>query len=398
VQWGNNNGSPLPGIVCFRLARSGARCREAHWRYVLHWGIIAKKFGQKGTGRPQAMTALTKYQRLEGAGLWRGDPKEQRRNVVVALGDATLVISDSRSGAILSHWSLPAVHRINSSRHPAIFAPGPEAEDQVETLELDDETLIAALETIHAALVVRPRLRHLRRGLGAVAAVVVAGLTVFWLPGALANHTSGIVPSAKRAQLGRQALEELTASTRAVRVCADPAGRQALATLRGRILGASDRVVVLDGLHGLQAAHLPGQLVVIGRGLLERLDSPEALAGYMIAESLAAEAQDPLRDMLRYAGTRATFALLTTGNLPAEALAGYAASRLTRPMNVPDPAQLAARFDALGATVSSYALSLPPEAVSVAQALADQPVGGARSTSRILSDGEWITLQNICQN
>jgi len=342
------------------------------------------------------MTALTKYQRLEGQGLWRADPAEQRRDVVVALGHASLVISDLRSGAVLSHWSLPAVRRLNPSRVPAIYAPGEDA--QSETLELDDETLIGALETIRSALVHRPRLRHLRRGLGALAAVLAVGLGVFWLPGALVNHTAGIVPSAKRAQIGREALEALTATVPGARVCADPAGRQALVTLRSRVLEGSDRVAVVDGLPGLEAAHLPGRLVVIGRGLLERLDSPEALAGYMMAEILAAEADDPLRALLSHAGTRATFALLTTGELPVEAFANYARLRLAQPMAVPDAAALAARFNALEVPVSAYAVSLPDTAGALAQALADQPASGTRGTARLLSDGEWITLQGICQS
>ena len=43
------------------------------------------------------MTALSKYQRLESAGLWRQDADAQRRDVVVNLGDASLVLSDPRS-------------------------------------------------------------------------------------------------------------------------------------------------------------------------------------------------------------------------------------------------------------------------------------------------------------
>lgn len=342
------------------------------------------------------MTALTQYQRLEGQGLWRADPAEQRRNVVVALGDASLVITDFRSGAVLSHWSLPAVRRLNGSRVPAVYAPGEDA--QTETLELDDETLIEALETIRTALVHRPRLRHLRRGLGALAAVLAVGLGVFWLPDALVRHTAAIVPSAKRAQIGREALEALTATQPGARVCADPAGRQALVTLRSRVLGTGDRVAVVDGLPGLEAAHLPGRLVVIGRGLLERLDGPEALAGYMIAEILAAEVDDPLHALLSHAGTRATFALLTTGNLSVEAFAGYAALRLAQPMAVPDATLLAARFDALGVPASAYALSLSDGDGALAQALADQPASGPRLSGRLLSDGEWITLQGICQH
>lgn len=341
------------------------------------------------------MTALTKYQRLEGSGLWRADPQEQRRDVAVSLGDSSLVIKDSRSGAVLSHWSLPAVHRINPARRPALFAPGPE---ETETLELDDDILIEALETIRSALALRPRWRRVHLGLAALAVVLVTGLAVFWLPDALVRHAAGIVPPAKRAQIGREALDEATRSSPGMRICADAAGRQAMATLRGRVLGASDRVVVVDGLPGLQSAHLPGRLVVIGRDLLERLDSPEALVGYLIGEALQSELEDPLRDMLRYAGMRATFALLTTGNLPADAVSGYATLRLARPMVLPDATALTARLDALTVSPAAYALSLPEAAASLVEALADQPASGARGGTRLLSDGEWITLQNICQN
>src|SRR5690606_10694329 len=90
------------------------------------------------------MTALTKYQKLECTGLWRDAPDAQRREVVVNFGEASLTMSDPRSELALSHWSLPAVERMNPGEMPALYAPGPEAD---ETLELDDPDMIAALET-----------------------------------------------------------------------------------------------------------------------------------------------------------------------------------------------------------------------------------------------------------
>ena len=347
------------------------------------------------------MTALTKYQRLEGPGLWRADPQQQRRDVVVALGKASLTITDARSGLVLSHWSLPAVHRVNPGRMPAIFAPGNDSSaeaEEGETLELDDDVLLGALETIRAALAPRRHGQRLRRGIAGLSLVLAAGLAVFWFPGALANHVAGIVPPAKRAQIGREALDRLVSAGQGVRLCADPAGRQALATLRSRVLGAGPRVAVVAGFEGLEAAHLPGRLVVVGRELLERLDSPEALAGYLIAEDLAINAQDPLRVLLRDAGLRATISLLTTGNLPHTALDGYAARRLTQRAALPDVTELAARLEVLGVTPSAYAGSLPQGGAALAEALADLPAGGARAGQRLLSDGEWITLQNICQS
>ena len=62
------------------------------------------------------MTALPEYQRLECSGLWRDGPGAQRREVIVAFGDATLVIADARSDRALAHWSLPAVLRLQPRR------------------------------------------------------------------------------------------------------------------------------------------------------------------------------------------------------------------------------------------------------------------------------------------
>ena len=48
------------------------------------------------------MTALSKYDRLEASGLWRPTPQDQRREVVVSIGDATLVISDMNDSQMLT--------------------------------------------------------------------------------------------------------------------------------------------------------------------------------------------------------------------------------------------------------------------------------------------------------
>ena len=69
------------------------------------------------------MTALKKYQRLECFGLWRATPHDQRREVHVRFGDATLILIDPKSGTALSHWSLPAVEQLNRGTFPPVFAP-----------------------------------------------------------------------------------------------------------------------------------------------------------------------------------------------------------------------------------------------------------------------------------
>jgi len=339
------------------------------------------------------MTALEKYARLEGPGVWRAGPQAQRRDVVVSLGESSLILTDSRSTQALSHWSLPAVQRMNRGASPAVFAPSAEAGG--ESLELEDPLLIEALETIRAALSPRPPRRWLRLGLlGGLAALVVAG--VIWLPGVLVERTAAIIPEAARAQIGADALADLTISAAGQRVCADPEGRQALTLLRNRVLGSDWRVVVVAGMPGFQAAHLPGRLVVLGDDLVSRLDSGEALAGWLLAEAQAASARDPLLDALHHAGTRATATLLTTGALPESALEGFVMRRLAMPPAVPQAAALGEAMDALGISPVAYALSLTESQAALIQDLADRPVAAGRTSGRILSDGEWLTVQSIC--
>ena len=82
------------------------------------------------------MTALAEFEKIEAVAVWRSDASAQRRDVVVALGDATLTILDMQDRP-LAHWSLPAVARANPGKMPAIYHPDGDPE---ETLEFDTES------------------------------------------------------------------------------------------------------------------------------------------------------------------------------------------------------------------------------------------------------------------
>jgi hypothetical protein len=336
------------------------------------------------------MTALDRYARLEGSGLWRPDAGAQRRDVGVRLGKSSLVLADARSGTVLSHWTLSTISRDNPGRRPARYLPGTEAEG--ESLETDDEMLIEALETIRAAITPRLRGRQLRWTLAGLALAGTVA-TALWLPQFLVTRTAAIVPGAMRNLIGREALEDLTSPGSAVRVCGEPSGRQTLTALRNRVLGPDWRVLVIDGLAGFDTGHLPGRMIILSRGLLERLDSPEALAGWMLAEELVATERDPLLDVLRRVGTQATLSLLSFGTLPEGALTGYAGARLTRSAPGPDPATLVQRLSGLGIGAGPYAASLPAAA---RRQIEGQP-GLEIQGPPLLTDGQWLTLQAVCQ-
>lgn len=338
------------------------------------------------------MTALRKYQRLECGGLWRETPQDQRREVLVRFGDATLVLSDPKSGAAVSHWSLPAIERINKGQEPAVFAPGPEAG---ESLELDDPEMIAALGTVRQAVqaaTARPgRLRSVLLA-GTAAAVVLAA--ILWLPGALVSHTASVVPPAQRADIGQRALDDLIRVTGTP--CNDRLGLQALAALSERVFGPVDTPILYVLPEGVeQPLYLPGDVIILPRKLVEQANGPEAAAGAALVERLRMKAQDPIVPLLEYAGLRATFELLTTASLPDTALSGYGEAMLReRPPALSDATLLAA-FEAAQIPATPYALAIDPEGKTTAALASGDPYKGLAPSS-LIPDESWVALQGIC--
>jgi len=338
------------------------------------------------------MTALRKYQRLECGGLWRETPQDQRREVLVRFGDATLVLSDPKSGAAVSHWSLPAIERVNKGQEPAVFAPGTDA---LESLELDDPDMIAALGTVRQAVqaaTARPgRLRGVLLA-GTAAAVVLAA--VLWLPGALVSHTASVVPPAQRADIGQRALDDLIRVTGTP--CNDRLGLQALAALSERVFGPVDTPILYVLPEGVeQPLHLPGDVIILPRKLIDQANGPEAAAGAALVERLRMKAQDPIVPLLEYAGLRATFELLTTASLPDTALSGYGEAMLrAAPAALPEATLLAA-FESAQIPATPYALAIDPEGKTTAALASGDPYKGL-APSPLIPDESWVALQGIC--
>lgn len=337
------------------------------------------------------MTALKKYQKLESSGLWRDTPEAQRREVVVNFGDASLMLSDPRSEVVLSHWSLPAVERLNPGALPALYAPGA---DTAESLELDDPEMIAALEAVRVALAhARPRPGRLRGVILATGTALVVGLGVFWGPGALIDHTISVVPPTTRLQIGRMALADLERVTG--QPCAGTLGKRALDTLAARLFGTPAPHLFVLREAGPAALHLPGRIILLNRSLFEAQDGPEAAAGHALAEAAHADAEDPLLPLLRYVGLRATFGLLTRGTLDEDAIAGYGEATLRRPAVPPPNAALLARFQTAEVPSTAYAYSIDPSGETVLGLIEADPFRTGK-TRTLLSDGDWISLQGIC--
>ena len=329
------------------------------------------------------MTALRKYQRLECPGLWRPAEAAQRREVVVALRDTSLVISDPKSDMPLSHWSLPAVTRLNPGAVPALFGPGSDAS---ELLEVADPDMVAALDTVLQVLARRqPRPGRLRGGVLAATSAVLVALALFWLPGVMMRHTATVLPEATRARIGLMVLKDVTRV--AGSPCAAKLGVEAAELLAARVFpaGTGDVVVLRDGFSG--ARMLPGQIVILSRDLVETPPDAETAAGHVVAAQASAAGHDPVLPLLEHAGFVATFRLLTTGALPEAAVAGYAETLLIAPQPMAGGADMAAAFAA--ADLSSAAFARATGAVLTEPF----PAGSPRP---VLADDEWISLQGIC--
>jgi hypothetical protein len=335
------------------------------------------------------MTALKKYQRIEAVGLWRASPDDQRREVVVSIGNATLVISDMADRAV-AHWSLAAVERANPGKRPALFHPDG---DPGETLELaaSEKDMIDAIETLRRAVDrARPKPGRLR-WLGAVLSIcAVMALAVFWLPNAVISHTVAIVPASKRADIGQDLqvqIERLTGPA-----CVTPAARRSLALL-GTRLGIGSLTIVPSG--PAHALGLPGGRVLLNRALVEDHEDPAVVAGYAIVERLRARAADPLRALLDHAGLRASFRLLTTGEITQDALAEYAAHLVSAQQIDPGMDVMLAGFAAAEVSSTPYAYARDITGETVLPLIEADPLAG-KTPAPLLSDADWLRLQGIC--
>ncbi len=335
------------------------------------------------------MTALKQYARLEATGLWRPTPEDQRREVIVSIGEATLTITDMRDRA-LTHWSLAAVERVNPGVRPAIYAPDG---DPGETLELPEaETaMIEAIEKLRVAVErTRPhpgRLRWLSFGLSAA---LVLGLLLFWLPNALIQHTIFVVPEIKRQDIGASVLNRIERV--AGRACMNEDAEPVLARLASRT--GADRLVVLPA--GVQSAlHLPGGIVLLNKALIEDYQDPAVAAGFILAERASAVQQDPLDVMLQATGPVAAFRLLTTGMISPATIDKYAETVLIADRSPVEAEALLQTFAAAQVPSTPYAYAVDVTGETTLSLIEADPMSGSTPVP-VLPDRDWVLLQSIC--
>lgn len=325
------------------------------------------------------MTAFDNIDRLEGPGVWRPNPDAQRQNVYVSFGEATLTLTDTASRP-LAHWSLPALVRLNPGQTPALYAPGA---DSSETLELDDSTLIDAMDRIrHHTAKGRARPGRLRLiTFGAILAATLAG-ALWGLPKLAARYATRAATDAVKVRIDGALLSELSRFTGPP--CHSAAGRSALQRLSTKVAGGA-QVVVLGG-ELAAPLRLPGGTLVLDRAMIELTDDAAVPAGELIAAQTAPG--DPLAALLREAPISASLHLLTRGELPAPAIASAARRLVTARPPLAAQTTLADRFAQIDMSMTPWA----NHRASLGQEVAASETGN----SPVLSDQHWLALQSIC--
>jgi len=198
--------------------------------------------------------------------------------------------------------------------------------------------------------------------------------------------------------LGAALRRQLTRATGPA--CADPAGSAALARLAARLPDAQGRVptlfVVRDGVQ--TALPLPGGTVLLAASVVEDHDSPDVVAGHVLAAGLQAQRTDPLDRLLAYSGISASFRLLTTGSLPESTLQAYAEHLATTPLPQPPMEALISAFARAGLPSTPYARALDQTGENTLPLIEADPFTTTPPANMALSDGDWLRLQAICGN
>jgi len=200
------------------------------------------------------------------------------------------------------------------------------------------------------------------------------------------------LPTAARTTIGNDLLSHLVRV--AGKPCLTPQARVAIARLENRILPEGGDIVVLPS--GLQTTnHLPGQIILMSKDIVEDFDTPDIAAGYLIAEKERMGAVDPIVRLLKNSGFGATIQLLTSGSLPDDVLKAHAESLLTSPLDQLDQNELAKAFADHRVPVSPYAYALDVTGESVLD-LIEAGELTQDDTEPTLTDIDWVALQNIC--
>lgn len=332
------------------------------------------------------MTALQDFARLECAGLWRAAPAEQRRDVIVSFGEATLVMTDA-AGRVLAHWSLPAIERINPGQMPALFSADP---DRAELLEIEDDLMISALDKIRRSVARKaPHPGRLRLVLVLAMLAGLGALGTFWLPGALLTQASKAMRPSAAQQIDEQITREMALLLGPP--CQGPDGAQSLNMLAHRLALPGGIVVFPGELPG--PIILPGGTILLDRAMIELPDDPAVPAGYALLADTHRSAA--LRSSLSKLSLPGTLSLLATGQMRDQDARAIALHLVSHAQPRASANVITARF--AEAQISSRPWMLDESHADEGNPTMQDEPAQPQESREALPDPQWLALQNICE-
>ena len=337
------------------------------------------------------MTALKEYERLECTGLWKENIDSQRREVLVSFGDNSLILRDTTETA-LSHWSLPAIERVNDGKLPAVYKPGPDA---LEPLEIDARTMIGAISKVNR-IIEKRKPRHGRvRTYILISIIFTLGVIGFtWLPNALIQHTLSVTTQKNKVQIGESLVTEIVNLTGSP--CTSTLGDSALLSFKTRVLGKINHRLLIVPDSRKKVISLPGNIHLIDKTVFEDHDTPEVAVGYLYNSLDKHKNNDPFLILIKEAKIGTLLRLLTTGKIKKETLRKHAEKILTASESQINQESLLKRFQDSRVATSPFAYALDVTGESTMILIEGDPYRKI-SAPLLIRDSDWISLQTICE-
>ncbi|MGR3542594.1 MAG: DUF7092 domain-containing protein [Hasllibacter sp.] len=336
-------------------------------------------------------TALENYARLEASGLWRPGVGAQRREVIVSLGEASLILKDMADRP-LSHWSLPATEIVEDEKGRLVLTAG-----GGEMLEIGDRDMIEAVIRLRRALTHRPRQLRLGRWAAVAAALAVVAVLLSVVPDALRRDIAGTPSRERDARVTAQIADALDARGA---LCPPAAGLRRGFDALGRRMGqpSGRQLLILRGADG-GLAHLPGGAIAVPEGLLRAMPTPEALAARAVAAEGTEAGNARIDEIVDRLGSPGLLRLWTSARLPDAAAEAEAERLMTAPHRAPlSPQDLAATFEMRPWLAHDYADSWPEGIAADLRAAAAAAGIAPQGGPSVPSDQVWVALQEVCAN
>lgn len=333
------------------------------------------------------MTALDQFDRLETLGLWHARAQDVAQEVIVKFGKSTLVI-EARPDEPLAHWSLAALHRVSDTDQSVVFKVDRDAD---ESLTIEDRTMRDAIDRVLASNQSAPPAPPKRRGF----------VWLFWCLVFVAVLLSALFFGLNRViftlispeQANRIATEMVPRiEERTGPACNNEAGVRALAVIAARL--STDHPVTLRviDLGERHVIGLPGHNAILNRATVENARSEAELAGWA---ALALSEPRP---------TTALTGLFDDG-VSGDALQFLASGTVSDSAYERGVNRLLISQSTIGAPSASrlseilVAADIPASPLSAAlrrENLALQFTGSQNPEQPVLTDAQWVALQQIC--